>query len=66
MGQIRQVILNLLLNSLDAVPQGGFVRVRVLSSVVNAETPGNWIGLEVEDNGCGLPLDLEIVSLSRS
>ena len=64
--QIRQVLLNLLMNALDATPQGGTVRVRIdcepplepnrASDEVSA-TP-EWIAIEVADSGPGVPADL--------
>jgi signal transduction histidine kinase len=57
-GQIRQILLNLLLNSLDAVPHGGFARICVLSHAAGPEKNGNWVGMRVEDNGRGLPGEL--------
>jgi signal transduction histidine kinase len=51
-GQVRQVLLNLLINALEAVARGGTVRLR-------AETGDDrWVTLRVEDDGCGLPASL--------
>jgi signal transduction histidine kinase len=51
-GQFGQVLLNLLLNALDAVPSGGLIRVALLRD------PGGPVRLEVSDSGCGLPNEL--------
>jgi signal transduction histidine kinase len=51
-GQMRQVLLNLLLNALDAVADGGVVR-----AALQVE-PGGRLRLEVSDTGCGLPAGL--------
>src|SRR5262249_21102502 len=51
-GQIRQVVLNLLLNALDAVPQGGTVWVRLAAPDTEAD---GWLTLQVADTGPGLP-----------
>ncbi len=48
---LRQVLVNLLLNSLQASPQGARVTVRV-------ERSGARASLVVEDQGCGIPPDL--------
>ena len=47
--QLRQVLLNLLLNALDAIHGGGTIRV------VLEPLPGKLVRLRVLDSGCGLP-----------
>jgi signal transduction histidine kinase len=61
-GQIRQVLLNLLLNALDAVSNGGLVEVRARyeslgGGVQNGKECGRVVSLEVLDDGRGLPAD---------
>ena len=48
-GQFRQVVLNLVLNALDAVKAGGRIDVRL------EQDPQGTLRLQVADNGCGLP-----------
>jgi signal transduction histidine kinase len=50
-GQVRQVMLNLLLNALDAVPPGGTVWLELAAE-------GGWLTLRVKDTGRGLPAEL--------
>jgi two-component system NtrC family sensor kinase len=46
-GELQQVFLNLLLNAVDAVEPGGWVRV-------GAEASGGQARVWVADNGCGM------------
>jgi len=60
-GQLRQVLMNLLLNALDASGQGQVISVRAacepLPSAAADEATGGprWVAIEVADRGCGLP-----------
>ena len=47
-GQIQQVFLNVLNNALDAVPEGGWIRIR--SSLRDPKT----LTVSFSDNGCGM------------
>ena len=46
--QIKQVLLNLVINAVQAMPNGGQVTLR-------ARRDGDWIQVEVEDEGTGIP-----------
>jgi signal transduction histidine kinase len=60
-GQVRQVVLNLLLNAVEAVYPGGVVRVRLSSpasqtpQAIHANGDRRWVEIVVEDTGPGLP-----------
>jgi PAS domain S-box-containing protein len=62
-GQLHQVILNLVVNSRDAMPQGGTLTIRTRPMTVDVpprEWPwvasGSYAVLEVEDTGVGMDL----------
>ena len=69
-GQVRQVLLNLLINALEAIPGGGAVSIRLETKTLpqslvptvewsEAETrPKRWVVLHVTDTGPGLPTEL--------
>jgi PAS domain S-box-containing protein len=51
--QIEQVILNMAVNSRDAMPNGGELRIGA-SAVERGVPPQRWAVLEVSDNGTGM------------
>jgi signal transduction histidine kinase len=56
-GEIRQVITNLLSNSIDAVGSGGLIRIRVDAVQLHGQqSPG--IRITVADSGPGIPLSV--------
>ncbi|MBN1483558.1 MAG: response regulator [Chloroflexia bacterium] len=52
--EISEVLLNLLLNARDAMPEGGHLTVRALSS----ESPG-LVEIRVSDTGSGIPSEIQ-------
>ncbi len=53
-GQLRQVLANLVSNAIDAAPVGGHVSARILSG----GPKGRELGFEVQDDGHGIPADV--------
>lgn len=49
--QLKQVLINLLKNAIEAMPSGGTIRVAV------RKREGNKVHIRVEDEGCGIPQD---------
>ncbi|MBV5305529.1 MAG: PAS domain-containing protein [Desulfobulbaceae bacterium] len=51
--QLKQVIINLLTNALDAIGENGTILIRT-----SLEKDG-WVELIVEDSGCGIPMAIQ-------
>jgi signal transduction histidine kinase len=60
LGQVRQVVLNLVLNALEASADGTAVRVRLAPAPPPSRPgeAGHGVEITVEDSGSGLPADL--------
>ncbi|WP_052090366.1 ATP-binding protein [Desulfosporosinus sp. HMP52] len=50
--EIRQCILNLVKNGLEAMLKGGAVTVKTYSN-------DSWVILEIKDQGCGIPVEVQ-------
>jgi signal transduction histidine kinase len=62
-GQINQVIHNVVLNAVQAMPGGGTVEVRADNIVFEADAPfplieGQYAKITVQDYGCGIPKEV--------
>src|SRR6185369_2325321 len=61
-GQVEQVILNLVVNARDAMPQGGKLSIQTANVVQNhvcaksgvATHSGEYVMLAISDTGCGM------------
>ncbi len=62
-GQINQVIHNVVLNAMQAMPGGGTVQMRAENVVLAAGVPfplpeGQYVKITVQDSGCGIPKEV--------
>lgn len=63
--QFEQVIMNLVVNARDAMPDGGVVTIATLNTRIEAETRrgravmprGDYVRIDVADTGVGIPRD---------
>jgi two-component system cell cycle sensor histidine kinase/response regulator CckA len=61
-GQIEQIVMNLVVNARDAMPQGGRLIITVANAKMDEVTirqhpgavPGSYVMLTVSDTGCGM------------
>jgi two-component system cell cycle sensor histidine kinase/response regulator CckA len=64
--RLQQVFMNLAVNSRDAMPEGGDLRVKLETLRVDGEKPstipdipeGEWVRITISDTGIGIPQDV--------
>ncbi|MFZ0274446.1 MAG: ATP-binding protein [Acidobacteriaceae bacterium] len=57
-GEVRQIIANLLNNSIDAVPTGGRVHIRISAARQSSGNGQRGVRLTVADSGVGIPPEI--------
>jgi two-component system cell cycle sensor histidine kinase/response regulator CckA len=63
--QLEQVLMNLVVNARDAMPEGGDIRIETRDKTLEHEMtrdqatvpPGDYVSICVTDQGCGIPAD---------
>lgn len=61
-GQMEQVLMNLVINSREAMPMGGRLSIKTFNFEADESftsrhpmiKPGNYVALRIKDNGCGM------------
>jgi signal transduction histidine kinase len=59
--QLELAVINLAINSRDAMPEGGVLRVRTFKTILTdggAGEAGDFVGLEMSDTGTGMPSEI--------
>lgn len=62
--QIQQIIMNLVINAVDAMSEGGSIGIQIQNFYVEnffqigALDPGEYVKLTIEDTGTGIPLEI--------
>lgn len=64
--QLEQVIMNLMVNARDAMPDGGLITITTRTADVKRDrfdmptyiTPGRYVLLTISDTGCGIPKEI--------
>jgi len=65
-GMMEQILLNLAVNSRDAMPEGGKLVIATGTEILDEKqvaripgaTPGQYVHLTITDTGCGIPAEL--------
>jgi signal transduction histidine kinase len=59
--QLELAVINLAINSRDAMPEGGMLRVRTFKTTLPDGMPGeagDFVGVEISDTGTGMPPEI--------
>jgi signal transduction histidine kinase len=55
--QLKQLMLNLLMNAMQAMPDGGRLRIdlSIMSQSIGLQGEREWVVIAITDTGCGIP-----------
>ena len=62
--QVQQIVMNLIINALDAMPKGGQIHINVENYIiegfyeVGSLDPGEYVRLTLIDSGTGIPIEI--------
>lgn len=57
--QIKQVMMNLILNALEAMPHGGRLKIAtVRTTMASSDNGTGWVQIHVADTGAGIPQEI--------
>ena len=54
---IEEILFNLCTNAIDAMPDGGTLRIRTFELRQPEVEPEGWVAVEIQDSGIGIPAD---------
>ena len=57
-GQLEQIVMNLVINARDAMPEGGTLVIETSEAELEEPKPGRYVGLTVRDTGIGMSEDV--------
>ena len=58
-GQVEQVVMNLVINARDAMPDGGTLVIETAEARCEEPTPGHYVVLTVRDTGVGMSPEIQ-------
>ncbi len=59
-GELRQLLANLISNSIDAVHTGGRIRIRIGAAIERNGRQRSGVRVTVADSGCGIPAAIQL------
>jgi two-component system, cell cycle sensor histidine kinase and response regulator CckA len=65
--QMEQVLVNLVINAREAMPEGGVLKINTENAVLESNIPGShselpsgeYVAVSISDSGCGIPREIQ-------